>query len=251
MDKTTVGGMAGAWGLIALAIVLGGAGFGAYIDIPSVVIVFGGTAAVTVANFESTELSRIGKAIGVAFNEVKVEPIDELIEKIIIYATDIKKNGVMSVESKIQEEANPFFKEAFNLLVDNTKPEVLESLLETKMEHIENRHKSMISVFSNMGGTAGAMGMAGTLIGLVAMLANLSDPSSVGPAMAVALLTTLYGALIGNILSGVFENKLGEKHNKEMIACQIILQGAHMIASEESIGNIKMKLGAIMPASEE
>ena len=72
MDKTTVGGMAGAWGLIALAIVLGGAGFGAYIDIPSVVIVFGGTACVTVANFESTELSRVGKAIGVAFNEVKV-----------------------------------------------------------------------------------------------------------------------------------------------------------------------------------
>lgn len=251
MDKTTAGGMAGAWGLIALAIVLGGAGFGAYIDIPSVVIVFGGTACVTVANFEATELSRIGKAMGVAFNEVPVEPIDELIEKIIIYATDIKKNGVMSVEAKIQEETNPFFKEAFNLLVDNTKPEVLESLLETKMEHIENRHKSMHSVFGNMGGTAGAMGMAGTLIGLVAMLANLSDPSAVGPAMAVALLTTLYGALIGNIIAGIFENKLGEKHNKEMIACQIILQGAHMIAAEESIGNIKMKLGAIMPATEE
>ena len=187
--------------------------------------------------------------MGIAMNEVKVEPIDELIEKIIIYATDIKKNGVMSVEAKIQEETNPFFKEAFNLLVDNTKPEVLENLLETKLEHIENRHNTMIAMFSSMGGTAGSMGMTGTLVGLVAMLANLSDPSAVGPAMAVALLTTMYGALLGVGFAGVMENKLTQKHKKEVISCQIVIQGAHMIASEESIGNVKMKLGAIMPDS--
>ena len=251
MDKTTAGGLAGVWGLVALAIVLGGAGFGSYIDIPSVIIVFGGTASVTMAQFEGSDMGRFGKALGVAMNEVKVEPIDELIEKIIIYATDIKKNGVMSVEGKIQEESNPFFKEAFNLLVDNTKPNVLENLLEIKMEHMEIRHKTMISVFSAIGGSAGAMGMIGTLVGLVAMLANLSDPSAVGPAMAVALLTTMYGALIGTGFAGIFESKLQEKHNKEMVACQIVIQGAHMIASEESIGNVKMKLGAIMPSVEE
>ena len=251
MDKTTAGGLAGVWGLVALAIILGGAGFGAYVDIPSVIIVFGGTASVTIGSFEGDALGRFGKSVGVAMNEVKVEPIEEIIEKIIIYATDIKKNGVMSVEGKIQEEENPFFKEAFNLLVDNTKPDVLESLLEIKLEHMENRHKVMISMFSSIGGSAGSMGMIGTLVGLVAMLANLSDPSAVGPAMAVALLTTMYGALIGTGFAGVMESKLSEKHSKEMIACQIIIQGAHMIASEESIGNVKMKLGAIMPASEE
>jgi len=249
MDKTTAGGLAGVWGLVALAIILGGAGFGAYVDIPSVIIVFGGTAAVTIGQYEGDALGRFGKSIGVAMNEVKSEPIAELIEKIIIYATDIKKNGVMSVESKIQEEPNPFFKEAFNLLVDNTKPDVLESLLETKLEHMENRHKTMIAMFGSIGGSAGAMGMIGTLVGLVAMLANLSDPSAVGPAMAVALLTTMYGALIGTGFAGLMENKLAEKHTKEMISCQIIMQGAHMIASEESIGNVKMKLGAIMPDS--
>ena len=251
MDKTTAGGIAGIWGLVALAIVLGGAGFGAYVDVPSVIIVFGGTASVTVAQYESDALGRFSKAVGVAMSPVKVEPVDELIEKIIIYATDIKKNGVMSVESKIQDESNPFFREAFNLLVDNTKPDVLENLLEIKLEHMENRHKTMISMFSSIGGTAGSMGMIGTLVGLVAMLANLSDPSSVGPAMAVALLTTMYGALIGTGMAGIFENKLSEKHNKEMISCQIVIQGTFMIASEESIGNVKMKLGAIMPAVEE
>ncbi len=251
MDKTTAGGFGGVWGLVALAIVLGGAGFGAYIDIPSVIIVFGGSAAVTAAQFEGAALKQFGKAIGVAFNEVKVESTPELIEKIIYYATEIKKNGVMSMEQKIMDETNPFFKEAFALLVDNTKPDVLENLMETKMEHMEIRHKTMISVFGNIGGSAGAMGMIGTLVGLVAMLANLSDPSAVGPAMAVALLTTLYGALIGTGFAGIMESKLEQKNAVEMIAHQITIQGASMIAAGESIGNIKMKLNAILPAVEE
>ena len=141
MDKTTAGGTAGVWGLVALAIILGGAGFGAYIDIPSVLIVIGGTISVIIAQYEANDLKRIGKSIGVAFNELKVEPVPELIEKIINYATEIKKNGVMSVEQKILSEENPFFKEAFSLLVDNTKPDILESLLETKLEYMEIRHK--------------------------------------------------------------------------------------------------------------
>lgn len=249
MDKTTLAAFGGGWGLIALAIVLGGAGFGAYLDIPSVIIVFGGTAFVTVGQYEGKDLKLLSKAAGVAFNEVKVASTPELIEKIITYATDIKKNGVMSIEQKVMEEEDPFFKEAFSLLVDGTKPDVIEPLLEMKLEHMEGRHKTMISMFGAMGGSAGAMGMAGTLIGLVAMLANLADPSAVGPAMAVALLTTLYGALIGTLIAGIIESKLEQKHTVEMIASQITIQGSVMIAAEESIGNIKMKLNAIMPAS--
>ncbi len=251
MDKTTAGGVAGVWGLVALAIVLGGAGFGAYIDIPSVIIVFGGTASVTAAQFEGPALKEMSKSVGAAFNEVKVEPMPELIEKIIHYATEIKKNGVMQMEQQIMEEKNPFFKESFALLVDNTKPDVLEALMETKLEHMENRHKTQISIYSAIGGSAGAMGMIGTLVGLVAMLANLSDPSAVGPAMAVALLTTMYGALIGTGFAGIMESKLEQKHNVEMVAHQVTLQGASMIAAGESIGNIKMKLATILPAVEE
>jgi chemotaxis protein MotA len=251
MDKTTAGGFAGVWGLVALAIVLGGAGFGAYIDIPSVIIVFGGTAAVTIGQYEGAALKQITKSAGAAFNEVKVESTPELVEKIIHYATEIKKNGVMSMEQKIMDEENPFFKEAFALLVDNTKPDVLEALMDTKLEHMENRHKTQISIYGNIGGSAGAMGMIGTLVGLVAMLANLSDPSAVGPAMAVALLTTMYGALIGTGIAGIIEAKLEQKHNVEMIAHQITLQGAMMIAAGESIGNIKMKLQAVLPPEAE
>jgi chemotaxis protein MotA len=251
MDKTTAGGFAGVWGLVALAIVLGGAGFGSYVDIPSVIIVFGGTAAVTMAQFEGSALKNVSKSAGVAFNEVNVPSTPELVEKITYYATEIKKNGVMSVEQKIMDETNPFFRESFALLVDNTKPDVIEALMETKLEHMENRHKVQISIFGNMGGSAGAMGMIGTLVGLVAMLANLSDPSAVGPAMAVALLTTMYGALIGTGIAGILESKLEQKNAVEMIAHQITIQGAMMIAAGESIGNIKMKLQAVLPPEAE
>lgn len=246
MDKTTLIGAAGGWAVIAFAIILGGAGFGAYIDIPSVIIVFGGTTIVIIGQFEGNDLKRFSKALKVAMNESKSEPIPELIEKIIFYATEIKKHGVMSIEQKVLAETNPFFKEAFQLLVDGTKPDLLQPLLETKLEHMEKRHTVMHQLFGNIGGVAGAMGMAGTLIGLVAMLANLSDPAAVGPAMAVALITTLYGALIGTLFAGVFENKLIQKHKVEVNACEIIIQGATMIAAEESIGNIKMKLNAIL-----
>ena len=246
MDKSTIGGFGVGLALMVLAIVLGGVGFSPYIDVPSVVIVFGGTIAVTSAQFEASDLKRIVPAMKVALNEVKVEPLPELIEKIVFYATEIKKHGVMQIEQKVLQETNPYFKEAFQLLVDGSKADVIQPLMELKLEHMEKRHSSMISIFGNIGGTAGAMGMIGTLVGLVAMLANLSDPAAVGPAMAVALLTTLYGALTGTLFAGIFESKLSQKHTKEATACEVIILGATMIAAEESIGNIKMQLNAIL-----
>jgi chemotaxis protein MotA len=251
MDKSTLGGLAGGWSLVALAIILGGVGFGPYIDIPSVIIVVGGTSAVTAGQFEGADLKRISSAMKVAMNPVKVEALPELIEKIIFYATEIKKHGVMHIEQKVLEEKNPFFKEAFQLLVDGTKPDVLVPLLETKLEHMDKRHSTMIGMFSSIGGTAGSMGMIGTLVGLVAMLANLSDPAAVGPAMAVALLTTMYGALIGTLFAGLFESKLTQKHKVEANSCEVIITGTAMIAAEDSIGNIKMKLNAILVEVEE
>ena len=251
MDKSTAGGLGGGWGLVALAIILGGVGFGPYIDVPSVVIVIGGTIAVTAGQFEASDLKRFAPAMKVAFNEVKVEPLPELVEKITFYATEIKKHGVMHIEQKVLQEDNPFFKEAFQLLVDGTKAETLEPLLETKLEYMDKRHGTMIGLFGNIGGTAGAMGMIGTLVGLVAMLANLSDPAAVGPAMAVALLTTMYGALVGTLFAGIIESKLAQKHKKEADACEVIIKGASMIAAEESIGNIKMQLNSILVEVEE
>lgn len=246
MDLTTLIGFVAVWLLVAFGIVLGGVGFGPYIDLPSVVIVLGGTSSVIAASYESSDLKRMGKAAGVAFKKAPFEPLLELVEKIIFYATEIKKHGVMQIEQKILEETNPFFKEAFQLLVDGSKPDLIEPMLDSKLEQIEARHQIMIDLYATIGGVSGAMGMLGTLIGLVAMLANLSDPASVGPAMAVALLTTLYGALLGTAFGSIISKKLAAKHDLEMNICGVINKGVCMIAAEESIGNIKMKLNALL-----
>lgn len=124
MDKSTSGGFGVGWLLMAIAIILGGVGFTPYVDIPSVVIVIGGTMAVSIAQYEASDLKRIISAF--KFNEVKVEPLPELVEKIIFYATEIKKHGVMQIEQKVLQETNPFFKEAFQLLVAGTKPDILQ-----------------------------------------------------------------------------------------------------------------------------
>ena len=251
MDKGTAAGLGGGFGLVALAIILGGVGFGPYVDIPSMLIVIGGCISVTAGQYETKDSARAIASFKVALNVTPVEPNDELIEKITTYATEIKKNGVMQIEQKVLQEENLFFKEAFQLIVDGTKADMLRALLETKVEHMDKRHGVMASFWGDLGGNAGAMGMIGTLVGLVAMLANLSDPAAVGPAMAVALLTTMYGALIGTLLAGIVATKLRNKHDTEVNACEIIISGAAMIAAEESIGDIKMKLNAILVEQEE
>ena len=140
MDKSTATGLVAGWAFVSLAIILGGVGFGPYVDVPSLIIVIGGTLSVTAGQFEAADLKRIVPSMKVALNELKVEPLPELIEKITFYATEIKKHGVMHIEQKVLQEDNPFFKEAFQLLVDGTKVETLTPLLETKLQYMEKRH---------------------------------------------------------------------------------------------------------------
>lgn len=246
MDKGTVIGMATAWGLIMLAILLGGVGVGPYFDIPSILIVAGGSMSVIAGQYEIADLKRVMPAFKKAFKKQEIESVSELVEKIIFYATEVKKHGVMHIEPKINEETNDFFKEAFQLIVDGSKAEQIEPLLEAKVDFVDKRHSTMIALFNGLGSVAGSMGMIGTLIGLVAMLANLSDPASVGPAMAVALITTLYGALIGTLFAGVVANKLEQKHENELNYCDLVTRGAVLIAQDSSIGIIRMQLNAVL-----
>jgi chemotaxis protein MotA len=245
MDKVGLGSLVTFWILILVAMGTG-VGVAAYIDIPSVIIVLGGTMANIFASFELSVMKNMGKSIKAAFVTLDMEENSELVNKIIFYATEIKKNGVMSVEDKVLSEQNSFLKEGFSLLIDGAKPDSIEYLLETKIEHMENRHGQNAAIFSQMTSVAGAMGMIGTLVGLVAMLANLADPSAVGPAMAIALLTTLYGSLIGNGFAGPIANRLQARTNIEVIGMNIITSGVVMISKNESITEIKLKLNAIL-----
>jgi len=245
MDKSGLGSLIIFWVLILVSMATG-VGIAAYIDPASIIVVLGGTLANVFASFELSAVKNLPKAMKAAFVVLNVEENKELVNKIIFYATEIKKNGVMSVEDKVLKEGNPFFKEAFSLLIDGSKPDSIEYLLETKIEHMENRHGKNTEIFSHMSSVAGAMGMVGTLVGLVAMLANLADPTAVGPAMAIALLTTLYGSLIGNGFAGPIGTRLDARTKIEVTGMNIIMSGVIMIASNESITEIKLKLNAIL-----
>lgn len=245
IDKSGAGSLGTFWILVLAAMAMG-VGILPYLDPPSILLVLGGTLTNTIASFELAQVKKAPKAMKAAFTVLNVEDNINIVQKIIFYAMEVKKKGVMSIEQKVLQEQNPFFKEAFQLLVDGSKPELIRYLLETKMEHIDNRHKEMIELFGAVGGTAGAMGMVGTLVGLVAMLANLSDPSAVGPAMAVALLTTLYGSLLGVGFANPISKRLEVKNTIEMTGMSVVVEGVVMVASDESISDIKMKLNAIL-----
>ncbi len=245
IDKLGTGGYTAFWILLMVTMMMG-VGLMVYIDIPSILVVLGGTSANIVASYEVSVLKSVGKAIKAAFMELGTEENINLIQKIIFYATEIKKKGKMSIEPMVEKEKDPFIKEAFSLIVDGTKPEDIEYLLETKIEHLQVRHAKMHQLFDQIASVAGSMGMVGTLIGLVAMLANLADPSAVGPAMAVALLTTLYGTLLGTGFAGPIGNRLAVKSQLEVDGMSIVTQGVLLIAKDEPIGEMKTKLNAIL-----
>jgi len=245
MDLGTVIGIVLIFALLLGSMVMG-VGIGAYIDIPSALIVIGGSIGALMIAFKPAQMKQFTKIFMKAIKPGE-EDIAELIKKMVEFATKARKDGILALEGDVNNEENEFLKKGLSMAIDGSEPDTIRDLLEIEMEQTSTRHKIHGSIFNQWAGLAGAMGMIGTLVGLVAMLANLADPSAVGPAMAVALLTTMYGALIGTAIAGIIESKLEQKHSVEMIAHQITIQGAIMIAAGESIGNIKMKLQAVLP----
>ena len=211
MDLATLLGILGAFGIIGGAMTMSG-GIGIFVDVPSVLIVLVGTFFVVLMKFNLSQFLGCFKIAGKAFMFKLVDPI-ELIDEVVELADDARKNGLLSLEDK--EVSDAFLQSGIQLLVDGHDPEVVRSLLHKDMSETLKRHEVGSAIWKQMGDTAPAMGMVGTLIGLVAMLANMSDPASIGPAMAVALLTTLYGAMLGNMVALPISDKVALRRNEE------------------------------------
>jgi chemotaxis protein MotA len=160
-------------------------------------------------------MTKFAKVFMIAIKPSYQPNYEELIKKLVDYATQARRDGILSLEQAAANEEDEFLKKGLSMAVDGNEPDTIRELLEIELEQMDARHKKMASIFSNWAGLAGAMGMIGTLVGLVAMLLNMSDPSAIGPAMAVALLTTLYGAMIGNIFGSPIANKLGLRNDDE------------------------------------
>ena len=220
MDLATVVGLVGGLGIVLAAILTGGE-LGLFINIPSIFIVFGGTTFVVAMKFN---IKALPGAIGVAMKAFlhKGESVEELIAKSMELAEAARKGGGPLGMQNVTVE-NTFFKKAVDMVVDGFDQEVVEGILIKDKNETAARHDNSIGIFKAIGDVAPAMGMIGTLIGLVQMLANMSDPSAIGPAMAVALLTTLYGAIISNMVAFPIADKLALRSDEEKIAQSMII----------------------------
>ncbi len=221
MDIATLVGLVGSLGIIIAAIVLGGSA-GMFINPPSMLIVIGGTLLVVLMKYTLVQFMGSFKAAGKAFMFKSNLP-DELIAETVELADAARKGGLLSLEEK--EVSNDFMQRGIQLLVDGHDPEVVKTLLNKDKNQAETRHEIAIGLFRGMAEVAPAMGMIGTLIGLVQMLANMDDPKSIGPAMAVALLTTLYGAMIANMIAGPIADKLTIRKEEEATNKALIIDG--------------------------
>ena len=224
MDIATIVGLLAAFGLIISAM----SDPAAFVDIPSVLIVVAGSIAVVLFRSSLGEfLGAIG-VMGKCFKN-KLEPGEDLIIQITELANIARKDGMIALEG--QEIANPFLAKAIGMLVDGTEADMIRKSLEQDIDSTKLRHKQGAAIFSAWGEIAPAMGMIGTLVGLVQMLGNMSDPKSIGPAMAVALLTTMYGAILANVICLPVAMKLGSQADIEAANNNLILEGVLFIQS--------------------
>jgi chemotaxis protein MotA len=219
VDIATILGIVGAIGLLIMAMMLSG-DIGMFIDTQSVIIVFGGSIFVVLSKYNLSQFFGMGKVIVKAFM-FKIEQPDDLIAKSVEMADAARKGGFLALEEA--EISNGFMQKGVDMLVDGHDADVVRGTLQKDIQLTSERHETGVGMMMALADVAPAMGMIGTLIGLVAMLSNMDDPKSIGPAMAVALLTTLYGAFLANVIATPIASKLQLRLAEEQMNQELIL----------------------------
>lgn len=244
MDLSTIIGITAAFGLMLMAILQGGP-LSIFINVPSIMIVVGGTFGNTLVHYPFGDVL---DAINVAKKTVlyKETSINEMIVQLMEFANKARKEGILALQGAMEEVDDEFLIKAMQMAVDGQEPETLKSMLNTEIEYIQQRHDKGATIFLSIAGYAPAMGMVGTLIGLVQMLQTMDDPAAIGPAMAVALLTTFYGAVIANIICSPMAGKLKNRSQAEVLCKTLIIEGMQSILSGENPRIMEQKLHAFI-----
>ena len=246
MDIATVVGMLLGISLLLMSILISdGATFGAFYNLPSILVVVGGAIAAVMISFPlKTILGILNIAKKVVLN--KQESIADLIEQIVSLAETARRDGLLALEGRLEEISNPFVILGIQMAVDGTRPEVIESIMRTEMDAVATRHRNGRNLLDQLGRFAPAFGMIGTLMGLIIMLGDMS-PDTIGSGMAVALLTTLYGAVVSNLFCLPFSEKLNFLSKHELLTMEIIVRGIMGIQSGDNPRVIEQKLNTFIP----
>lgn len=245
MDIATLAGIGSAFFLVVLAILMGGSSI-IFIDIPSMMITVGGTMGITLINYRLKDILGVMGVVKNAFLQKKHDH-QTVIKEIIEMSGVARKEGLLALQNTVKDLENAFMQLGVQALIDGLEPETIRGLLSTNIEYLEERHSHGADIFATMGTYAPAMGLIGTLIGLVQMLQNLNDPSKIGPGMAVALLTTFYGAVMANMIFLPISGKLKKRSSEEVQYREIILEGIISISGGHNPRVIEQKLHAFLP----
>jgi chemotaxis protein MotA len=242
MDIATLLGILGGLGLIVTTVVLGGNVMG-FVDVPSLVVVVGGTMAAILVMFPMKTVIGSIKVAMKAFFAKEPDP-DGLIKQIVELAELARKESLVAMEkANVSDE---FLQKGVRLVADGSSPSLVGSIMESEISYMKRRHQRGQNVFKGLGSAAPAFGMIGTLVGLVQMLQNLSDPASIGPSMAVALLTTFYGAVMANLIFLPVARKLEERSMDEQFYMEVAVEGVLAIQNGEHPQLVKEKLQAFL-----
>lgn len=245
MDIATIIGLILGFGLILVSIAMGGGGLGPFIDIPSGMIVFGGAIAASLINFPLKNVLGTFGIILKCFLFKLPDPI-ETIAQFKSFAETARKEGLLALESKLGEVDDEFTKRGIESLIGGVGAEEIQSAMETELAYIEQRHVGGKKIIDSAGAAAPAFGMIGTLIGLVQMLRALDDPSKIGGGMATALLTTLYGALVANVVCIPLAGKLEARNQEESMVRELIIRGIVLLAGGATPRDIEEQLLAFL-----
>ncbi len=242
MDIASLIGFLGTMAMIVGSMIFAG-GVMPFVDVPSILIVFGGTAFAVMYTAPMGVFVGSFKAMGKAFKPFNAQP-DALIERMVELSNLARKDGMMALEG--QQVPDKFFEKGLQMLVDGADEAKLVKQLKAEIKGMKTRHEGYQGVIKAWVDIGPAMGMIGTLIGLVLMLGNMSDPKAIGPAMAVALLTTLYGALVANVIFGPMLTKLQGYTAAEIEYRQMVIDGLRAIAKGDSPRNIQDQLMTVL-----
>ena len=249
MDIGTIAGLAIAVVAIFMSIILGGGDPASLINIPSILVVFGGTAGAIIASFP---LANVLKVHTVFLKAIFGDKLDALqtIKDLVEYAEIARRDGILSLESQVENMKDPFIVRGIKMAVDGTDPELIRTIMDTELEAAMDRHAQGKAILDTTGKMAPAFGMIGTLMGLIFMLQSMDDPAAIGPGMAVALITTMYGAIIANVVTGPLAEKLGANDADEVLVKTIIIAGVMSIQSGDNPRVVESKLLTYLPPSQ-
>jgi chemotaxis protein MotA len=247
MDISTVAGLVFAMGLVLWA-VMSGSGLAIFIDVPSVLIVGGGAIGAALTAFPLRHALRVARVTKNCFFTRPADPA-KLIQELVAYAEIARRDGILALESRAKEVKDPFLVTGLQMAVDGSPPELIEQILNSELDAVAERHEEGKALFDAIGKYAPAYGMIGTLVGLVQMLKNMSDPSQIGAGMAVALLTTLYGSLAANLFALPLADKLALRSAEELRLKSIVVRGVIAIQSGDNPRVVEQKLRTVLPHS--